>query len=281
MKVFISQHPDLRVYGLAQALRTVIPHTFLWNDQEMPLFDLMQDQKPDILFYHDRDALDRSIELAQKEFPDTKFVFFQFQPTLSTATPNLRIGMTDEVSNGADIMMGYSTDMVDMTGGQEAPSFLTDVVAITDNTDIKNEFEMLALRVLSHQFQTKIYGNTRVPIPNYLGQLRPDDYKKAFASAKVFVSFDEQRVNDACYNNCTPLIFSRQKKEEHNFSSIEELIEKCQEAIKGKELLADKVVMAYQDTYHHTLSEIFDKLGLEELREITKQRIYQYDRRDC
>lgn len=278
MKIFISQHDDLRVYGLAQALRTVVPSTFFWDGKKLPLFDLMQEQKPDIVIYHDGDATDRGIELAKQEYPNTKFLYMQFMPTLSVAEPDLTIAMSDLVANSADIKLDYATNLVDMDNGEKKPKFNTDVVVITDYIDSNDEFQMLALRAISHKFPTKIYGRNRLPIPNYLGQLRPEDYKHAFASAKVFVSFDIERMNDACLNECTPVIFSTKNNEEYNFRSINEMLDKCERAIAGEELMDNGVTLARNSTYHHFLSEMFDKLGMKDQEKQTNMRIYEYDR---
>ena len=264
MNIFISRHDDLRVHGLAQAIKTIVPTSFFWNRQEKPLFDLLQDSSPDVIFYHDADALDGSIALAKLEYPDVKFVYMQFMPALSGASPDLTIHMIPLTCGENTMYLDYSVNLVDMTGGIKRDKFSTQILAITDNIDNENQFQILALRALSHKFQTKIYGNTRVGIPNYLGRLRQEDYKDVFASAKILVAFDETRCNDAAYHNCVPLVYGK------DFRNVTELLEECEKLLK-----IERTSVGSGHSYHDAAVEVFSKLGYEDLAEKTNEFLKQ------
>jgi hypothetical protein len=198
MKIFISQHPSLKVQGLAHAIKNIVPTSFFWSKNDVSLFDLIENQQPDIIFYHDADATDKGIELAKQEYPNIKFVFMQFLPTLSLAKPDLTITMASDLPvHGPSLSLDFQTNTASMEGGQARDKYETDILVLTDHIDPQDDFQILTMRTLSHTYRTKIYGDIKVPVPNYLGKLRPTDYKDVLSSAKVLVSFDTHQCNNA------------------------------------------------------------------------------------
>jgi len=276
MKIFVSQHDDIRIGGLVQALKSVVPTTFYWSKKDKPLFDLIEEEEPTIIFYHDGDAADSTIEYAQAEYPGIKFVYMQFLPTLSKAKPSLTLAMDPSLVIDGSLPIDYRTNLIEMEGGVKQGMFTTEVLILTDQVDARIDFHLLTLRALGYQFQTKMYGNNKVNLPNYLGRLRKESYRHALASARVLVAFDSSRYYDACYHNCIPLVFKEKKTTElgaYEFSSLSGLLEKCKVAIEAVNPELSHHASEY--TYHHYLIDIFRLLQEETIVDALIQYLEQ------
>jgi len=263
MRIFISPHQDIRVQGLAKAVKSVVSDTYFWDHTRKPLFDLLVSDKPDVIFYHDATDTNGSIALAKQEYPNIKFVFMQFLPTISPFQPDLTIVMDERLKKDESLFLDYQTSVIDMVSGEKNNRYSAEVLVLTDSVDVQDEFQMLVLRALSNKFQTKIYGNITIPIPNYLGRLKVEDYRHAFASTKVFVGFNKDRLNDASYHNCCPLTFNANSPGKYEFRGANQLMEKCQYFIdNGKQ--EDLSSLAINSTYNHSVVDIFNKLNYSE-----------------
>ncbi len=253
MNIVFTQHPDPRVQGLAQAIASINPTTFMWDNNQKPLFDVLYDNNINVIFYHDEETIAKTISMAQAEFPETQFVLLKFNSLLPhNSSPDLTLVM-EQSTIGGPLFLDYFTNLVDLRNKKYLPKYDSEVVVFTDGLDPNESMFSLCLRTLCYNFKTKIYGQVPFHFPYYLGKLDPTDYADALFSSKVLVGFENSRLRDALFCSCHPLIY--QGIDPHSFSSLDDLLLKCRSAIDSPPT-NDWTL----DTYHDIVVKIFTKL---------------------
>jgi len=268
MNIIFSQHNDIRIQGLAQAIASVNPTTFIWDSNQKPLFDVLQEVKADVIFYHDMMIADNTIKFAQEEFPDTQFVFLKFNSLLPTnGTPDLTVVMEQKLVGG-NLFLDYFTNLVDLRKREYIDKFNSIVTVFTDSIDTNDSFISLCLRTLCHNFPTKIYGSNIFHFPNYLGALEPLDYGHVLNSSKIYVGFNLERFRDALFCNCHPFILNGPT--DYSFSNLDDLLVQCRQRAavppKANFCFDDRAL----DTYHGIVTKIFTKLDRAKIAEAAK-----------
>jgi len=193
-KIFCVAAEDPKIIGIAAALQAQPWHN------SFPLFDVMVEHEPDMFLLRPEDMINNDAILAQKEFPNTRFIFLKNEPDVSSSSYN-----HIETLNLWEIPYLASTTLYG--GGQPDRKFDADISVFSDSL---NEGHVDWISDLFEDFTVKIYGSKKLITPLYLGRLDRQEYKTALASSSMNLVFDSQWEHNALLNNCHPIIYGPQ-----------------------------------------------------------------------
>jgi hypothetical protein len=174
----------------------------MWNPVEKSMMDMLYVLKPDIVFYDDEKYnLGGDIFFAKDRYPNSIFI------------------------KASELDIQESTNVSCMYGGQPHPKFECELLVFTDN------YKPVKILEIIEQFETaKIFGKKILPVPNYVGGIRYEDYPSVISSAKYQLCFnDEERLN-AQLNMVAPILHTNPQKKE---ITHQEKQENFQEAVSN------------------------------------------------
>jgi hypothetical protein len=231
MSIFISESMHPKIMGLAQGLESLGLQVNSRNSKSTPLFDFIEEAKPQAFFLNNEDIVQKEVKFAIWEYPDIKWIWLREElADINTSELDLVVNLNDSLMAAEDdISLPFLGNEVLYGEGKYDPQLATDLLIFSDRLDVKNESLISWINQLGTEFRLKIFGLQRVPSVYYLGQLHRAQYKDAIASAKIVVGFDEEWHYNTLMNGVTSLHFIRTDKDlcEWQFEDYKTLVQKC------------------------------------------------------
>ena len=270
MSIYIrtSSHP--KVVGIAQALEKSVKDVFYWDPEQVKLFDLLEDVKPQAVFLQDAEVEDGYIKYAKQEYPRTSFVWFRnnihskFDSTGIDLVIDLHEGgQYDSLSDDKDYLyLPYLANTIAFSGGTFQKQYETDFLIFSDGIPDEYKEDIIKwLDALGSKYRIKIYGTEKLSLVYYLGRPMPDAYKDVIASCKAMIMWNDEWFYTTVLNNKIPIIF--QQNRGYNFSSYHGLEAVCYDILLDRESLALNIdVVKDRKTYLGFSDKIRRRLSL-------------------
>jgi hypothetical protein len=224
--------------------------------QNTPIFDCLENYKPDIIFLNESDCKLEHIAYAKSDFPETKFVLLK--ESNNDLDPNIPFDMVIKLNNEDKNKEFYLDNLAyeKWGGGSESEYFSSDILYISDDFDGSPETTHL-LQSIGEKYKLKIFGEKRVPCCFYLGKIREESYSEAVASTKIVLMFNDNLLKTALFCNKTPLVFSKEPRNHCEFSTYEQLEDLCELHIKSKMETMKLKIETYSDFWQKALEELY------------------------
>ena len=221
-----------------------------WNYKDKPIMDMFDEMVPDIIFVSTEVLRDPALQIAMKRHPNTRIISLGLRE--EGVSPHLSIGK----KSTTDIPTIVFDDGV-MLGKIGKPSrkeeLTSDVLCFTDYIEADQE-QVGILEFLSSAYNTKIFGSTAVPVPNYLGMVTDQVKADAMASTRVYVDLDGGSHNDLLW---------LKKNTVTKFKNILDLKKKIDKALNEGDQNINHISVKNK-TYFDLCSEVLNFFGLKE-----------------
>tara|TARA_R100001163_G_scaffold1295_2_gene1964 strand:+ start:40201 stop:40965 length:765 start_codon:yes stop_codon:yes gene_type:complete len=219
--IFFSSSSHPKIMGVAQGMQGNAKES-RWFENSLPIFDLLEAEKPDLVFFKDNDYPLQHIEYAKKDFPNTKFGLFTeleedhefFDITINILNENHRN------------YLPYLANTY-YSGGKKNEIYETDILMISNNVNLENETLLKWIFSIATKYRMKIYGENKVQCPYYLGNVGIESFKDLIASTKIMIMLNEEWLQTALLNDKVPLLFSNNPSNHCEFSTYSQLDELC------------------------------------------------------
>jgi hypothetical protein len=200
LKIVITPLNDI-YKGIINAAQEVFKDTVLWNPDVKPVYDMLDEEKPDLLICDIRYATDSFIK-AMNEYKVNIVLFGNgapqgLNPKVLCASPNTGVKIREFIEQGdhETLYLDKSANTALYNDGEKSDLFESDISYISTNT--KNMFEkILILSELNKDNVLKIYGNTRMPLDNYLGNVRNADISRILNSSNAVLDWNGEFLLD-------------------------------------------------------------------------------------
>jgi len=188
MKTLVQMDMGRVGEGIASSLAWVpglqVSH---WNRAAKPAMDMFDEISPQILVVDSSVLNDRAFEVASGRYPQTRIIAVG-EINSPAVAPHLSI--CKKGSPDLPFLVFEDGVMLGRIGNPTPdPSLASDVLCITDYIQGTPE-EVGILQFLCSNYNTKIFGNLSVNIPNYLGIVSDQVRANAMASTRVYVDLD-------------------------------------------------------------------------------------------
>jgi hypothetical protein len=274
MKI-VSTELSTRHMGTVRAGIQVAEDFLGWNPTKFPVFDLLDEVKPDVVFI-DLKFVTSTMVRAFSENDSIKVVLFgqgvpkNFFPNLVVAMPSTSpvLRKNIESSDYTTLYQHDSANIVDIWGEEANPFLACDIGYIFDDQD--PEFytkQILLASEISKIAQTKIIGTKKISLPNYLGNLSEKSLSGFYKTCKIVIDWKAQHMLDIAANGgfALPTIGNRlyPTLNENNLKEqLEGLLHK--EKTRKKNARKSQSMVLENDTCFHRIREIFEHLDMEE-----------------
>jgi len=258
MKAAFSVNHNPKVFGIRQALSNAGDSTAVWENT--PLYDVIADINPDVVFVSDKDyCKDKSVRLAKEEFPHIKFVLLQETPISNIEGIDLTLKLHDYLPEiDKQIFVPYMTNSV-YKDGKPFTIYQSDITVITNSVDPNDTSKIQLINQLGSQFRLKVYGNIRIPSVHYLGAPEISEYKNVIKSASHLLMFDNELLYAAAVNNVSPVVMTKNPKEAWEAIDRDGV---CRICTSQTGWLEDLKAKAISDTYDLFVKQMKEHLGI-------------------
>lgn len=276
MKIVYTQLDD-RYYGLVRAaMDTDEIEALPWTPNRLPVFDMLQDVKPDVLFIDLKEITKVTIEACNEYASQTKVVLFgggvpqKLKPAALVALPSTSpvIRRNIESDEHKTLYLHDSANIVDIFGGEKL-DYLDCEVGYVFNTKSDPELyvnQMMYLAQLANYFRLKIIGNEKIGLPQYLGTLDPRGTSSFYKSCKILIDYKGKQILDIAANggyavSDLPNGLYPQKVQDDSMRQITDLLTKDKARNRAAKK-AQKAVLG-KDTCYHRLQEVLRAVEIE------------------
>ena len=281
MKIVIPDLPVPILLDIAQCLETVKDtagiHPLLWNAQHKSLMDMSDEIQPDLLFIH-LSQIDQAFMILCQETNFPYVVVADSWPVdqednlVSCPRPAAAI-LTSPMSMGPwppatpVLVVKDAARVAQIHGGKYKESLYSEVLIHTSGLEITPKHEAL-FRFLCSKYNTKIVGNSVVPLHNYLGTVSMSERADLMQSAKIVVDFTGQDVWDACYLKTAPICAKASEPHWLTFHNPTTLQNSIDSLLSNEPVWNKYVSLCYDDvcdgghTCYHFTANIFNTLQI-------------------
>lgn len=276
MKIVYTKLSDT-YYGLVRAtMDTNGIEAIPWTPRKFPVFDMLENVKPDVLFI-DLCEINKTIIEACNEFAShTKVVVFgagvpqKLKPTALIAPPNTSpvIRKNIESDEFKTLYMYDSANIVDMFGGEKKDYLECEVGYVFNNASDPELYvdQMMYLANLGNHFRLKIVGPEKIGLPHYLGTLNATGISSFYKSCQIVIDYKGGQILDIAANggyavSTVPNGLYPIRTKDDPLGQIADLLYKDKSRTKTAKKAQEKVLS--KDTCYHRLIEILKALDLE------------------
>lgn len=246
--IFIYKNDSSRVLSLAESLSENANVKMI---DGISLFDLLEYQKPSIVFLNDNTCPKEHVEYAKQDFPETKFVLIT-ETNNDPTEYDLVIHLND---NGQGMFLGYLANQnfyTDNVSEELKQLYKSDILYISDDYS-GNQYILDIIKSLSENYTVKVYGKKRLVCNSYLGSCNRSDYKNIIGSTNIMLLFDKKLLNTAMLCKKIPLVYSQTPINEYEFSDYAQLLD----VIKNCKPIGDFKLETYKDFCEKMLQELY------------------------
>lgn len=255
MKIIASSKIDINyIEGIMFVLTKLGHDCILWDDKKKPLFNMLDEQNPEVLFLTPNEQ--KYLQLAQQE-KKIKVVFVgKEEPVVKSDLWILPRPYANTIK--------YQNNWNRKEKHILETAYHYDLIYFSDTPITKNQFSIL-VEISKIKIRMGIFGNVRLPLYEYLGIVLKSERTLLINNCKAGIDFcgnsflDFALFNKPCLTFFDNPIFFPVK----NNPSINDLMT----AGKLKVEVPKQFIYDNKLTDCHITSEIFDKLGYKEIRD--------------
>lgn len=245
-----------------------------WEPKRFPVFDVMDDVKPDVVFLSLKDIDNTTIE-AVKTYKDTKFVLFsQVVPpeiedliSLLIAEPSTSDFLRKNIQHPdrPTLYLSDCADLVDIYGQESNPKWSCDIGYFLDHNDPETYTNQIPVFCeMAKLCRLKIVGPYRMGLPEYLGNISFKNLSQFYKSCNIVIDYDGHTLLNAASNG----VFCLSALHNHLYPTLdfENLEEQLTSFLNNKPARnkitkkANKAILA-SDTSFHRMSTILKTIG--------------------
>lgn len=274
MKIIASKKIKKNIIeGILLVLTKIGYDCYIWDRNIKPFFDMLDEQKPNILFIPPDEEHALSIGQSEKIF---KTVFFGLGEPKGKSDlwcipyPNKKI----EQERKSYIFNNYANTIKYAGKIDESPLYSYDLVYFTEDCPIKNKYIIQLLELISSKQNIKlgIFGDNPLPFNEYLGKVSNKDKAALMKNCKIGIDlFGENYMDFALFHK--PCITPFNNTIFPPCINIQDIINRIHiylyndldfdRTLYGKK--AYENIIAQKLTDCHVTAEIFNKLGYKEI----------------
>lgn len=271
---------DQRYLGIQLAAESLDIDFVRWNPMTRPVYDFLDEEKPDIVFC-DIKFITKLFIRAFNEYNSVQTVLFGsgipdgFRVNTICAKPNTSkvIRKHIESNEHSTLYLKDYANICSIFNGEYDQRLSCDIGYISNPTDPESMSKKInILSDLSKIATTRIVGETRIPLPNYLGTIKTERISSFLKSSKIVLDYHGDILLDAAANGCFVLSTSVNTLYPNLFESkVEDFIknDKARRKISNK---AQKEILN-GNTCYHRLVEILESLKQNDLVIDTNKKI--------
>ena len=262
MRVIIDFNCERVGEGLSSSFFWV-PETqvITWSLTKKPIMDMFDEMNPDILIVSADKLGMLELQIAHSRYPNTKIVSVG-EVIGNVFSPDLSISKTGSAMPFPSIpFLGGA--MLGVIGSPSKDEYLDcDVLCITDYIDVSSSDNLGYLDFVCENYNTKIFGQKKVPFINYLGVLSPPQRASALASTSIYLDLDGRSWYDAAWLGKE--VISVSDSSINFFNGIKDLKEKIDFCLSRKGSAKQSIkASVINSTYFDLTSDILNFFGLQ------------------
>jgi len=265
MKI-VSTYLPQKYDGLLDAARLTVGEIIMWDTEVMPVFEMLDIAKPDVVFI-DLKYITSSIIQASKE-GHTRFILFgngkptEFVPSAIIAKPSMSPVMRKHIESDEYkvLYLKDSANVASIWGGKHNKNMVCDFGYNMTNNDpefMPHQIELIVK--LSKLGKIRVVSDHHLSMQYYAGKIGGVDLSSFYKSVKINIDFDGGNILDIAANGG----FCVSKIPNKLFPSFDNIVEIVGWLGQNRDKIARqaqrKVLAA--DTCYHRLADMMNSIG--------------------
>lgn len=275
MKIIFAQQKDKigRVFTALSAVLTAIGEDVLvWDDERKPVFDMLEESKPDFLFLHQHNITEPLI-MALEDYPDIKTIlygvhlpnFMENAPPVAICCPAATPDKIMSNIEGVPVMrMDDAANIAQLNGGYYVDKMKSDVLYLSNlPVEKRNYIPGCINGILANtELSVKCTGVTPFPSAMFVGRVDIPQMLNFMASTKVAIDFDFDMFYDLVANRVFTITNMAQDLMP-TFDTEVEMLELVNRYLNNEKMRRKMTKKAYKavmdrDTYFHRVGKLAD-----------------------
>lgn len=263
---FVGLHTSCILMGI---------ETIIWMPQHKPVFDMMHEQKPDILFIKSS-HFHPVIAQAVQEYK-VKVVLLGKPVESLPMLPDLWCIPDDAVKySPQDILydcnkmiLGKGANIAEIRNGIHTDKWDTDILYLASENVPNAEplFNLLHEACHNSDYKFRCYGLTYFPLPSYIGTVAVTEWSNLIKSAKVVIDFNASILFDVAANQgfCLSSVESPLYPNFTNLESLKQQLDLYINNEKERRTISKQAYNVVMDghTYVHRLGAVLGNMGID------------------
>lgn len=243
--------------------------TLIWDSATKPVMDMFDETKLDILFC-EGNISPRELHIARTHYPKVAVVLMA-DSDLQQFGPNLVLTF-DEIKDFPAIKPSVGANVAQLNRGTKREKLTSEVVIFSDRLEIDARVGAI-LDFSCNAYKTKVFGPTKIQVPNYLGTIDNNMKADVICSSKVILDLGQETWRDTCSLGAVPLVLTEETIPNiGTFTDIGSLKKEIDKALAEDKETGILKMMVYNKTYFDLASEVLSFFGanqyVEELQKI-------------
>lgn len=269
MKTIAIHNKSHYITGLVAALDACRYPVLWWNPDVKPIFDMMEEKKPNLLLCHSEDINIDMVNALEEYNP--KIVLIGFSSAY--IKPDLLCIPEEKIKNpkiveyleksGLKIMtINKRANVAQYNGGKFCEEYSSDILYLSREQPSNNTITILKYLINNTNYRVKICGNYQLPFAEYLGRIDLSTALDMMKSSKVVLDFDGDIAWNCAAMN-VPCLSNRDDNCAIYYQNTDDLMDKINSILVSssqpnliEELYNKKM------TYHHLLAQILENINL-------------------
>jgi hypothetical protein len=243
--------------------------TLIWDSATKPVMDMFDETRLDMLFC-EGNISPRELHIARTHYPNVAVVLMA-DSDIKQFGPNLVLTF-EEIKDFPTVRPSVGANVAQLNRGTKRDKISSEVVVFSDRLQIDARVGAI-LDFVCNSYKTKVFGATKIQVPNYLGIIDNKMKADAICSSKVVLDLGQGTWRDTCSLGSTPLVLSEEAIPNiGTFTDIASLKKEIDKALEEDKDTGVLKMMVYNKTYFDLSSEILSFFGanqyVEELQKI-------------
>jgi|TARA_R110000824_G_scaffold398670_1_gene602988 hypothetical protein len=270
MKAVFNRSDSPVFNGLCSSLECCSDiETLIWDSATKPIMDMFDETKLDILFC-EGNISPRELHIARTHYPNVAVVLMA-DSDLQQFGPNLVLTF-DEIKDFPTVRPSVCANVAQLNRGTKREKLASEVAIFSDRLEIDARVGAI-IDFVCNSYKTKVFGATKIQVPNYLGMIDNNMKADAICSSKVVLDLGQETWKDTCSLGAVPLVLSEEDIPNiGTFTDIASLKKEIDKALAEDKDTGVLKMMVYNKTYFDLASEILSFFGanqyVEELQKI-------------
>lgn len=272
MKLFFTPL-SYKYDGIIRASVEVFEKVTIWEPKKKPIFDVFSEAKPDIVCC-DIKYINSTFVQACNEYPGIRIVLFAdgvpkgFEPDLVCSSPSLSPLMRKHLEKGdhKTVYLADSANVITYHDADADKKLECDIAFWSHGSTAAAPIQKIELfSALSKIGRLKIIGQSKIPLPQYLGRIKESNVVPFLKASKIAIDWGSENILDQAANG----IFTISNVPNSLFPTIdpENLEKQIKSYLKNDKARHKKAKQAQKsvlttDTCWHRLAEITESLSL-------------------
>ena len=234
-----------------------------WDSSVIPLYKMLEDKKPDLLFYG-QGAKMNGVEHIKQRFPQLSIVYLGDHPE-EEVTTDLTVGKS---SSGKSIPLPVRLyDITNLPSGVKRSSMACKMSCFTDSIDQKKAESISDIIVDLCERNTRFFGNIRLDCHQYLGIVDEQERVDIVKSTDIYVDLTADYWHKSVMLGTIPVVFSLSEIPGVNtFTNKETLAQALEASLDDSYNLRTAREEVVKNTGFDFCANLFSVLGAEDAK---------------